>query len=298
MTTGECLAFQQAVFEAGDGAALLERRPDLAAHPAMCPGCRRWLEAFASGQAAAAGALGLAAGVMARTAHGACTRARELSAVAIDEPLPAMERALVASHLENCAGCRAVVPEMEGALAALPSLAAIDPGPAFTARVLAATSRRPACSRALDRWRRRWETLVLRPRFAIEAAYALTLCLVLVTGNPLSAVEWTASVVEPLVQRVGAPVQALDARVEAWRSRAAGDLNTATATAAGSRASWVNWVRAVWDGAWRALAERFGLVIATLESLARRVHQWGLDLLERIQSLATEPEPGSVRSPE
>ncbi|MBI4520584.1 MAG: zf-HC2 domain-containing protein [Gemmatimonadetes bacterium] len=296
MTTTECLAFQQAVFEAGDGRALLARRPDLATHHDACAGCRAWLAAFAGGVETAAGDAGFAASVMARSAGGACGRAREQAAAALDEPLPGVEQTLVAAHLASCAACRAVVEEMAAMVAALPALAEIDPGPAFTARVLAATSRRPARARAFDWWRRRWAALVSRPRFALEAAYALTLILVLAAGNPLSAFEWTAARVEPLVGRVSGPVEAIDAGVQALRERMTGVV--AAAEAPGSlAATWADWARRTWDDLVASASSGLSRIVAPGESAATRVRQWTRDVFGGAQSAPTEPDASRVRSP-
>lgn len=293
MTRPECLAFEQAVFGAGDGAVLLKRRPDLAAHHAECLSCRRWLEAFTAGTEAVAGVPAFAAGVMARTAATACARARELSASAFDAPLPAVERSLVEAHLEICAGCRAVVAEMVTAMAALPALAEAEPGPWFAARVLAATSGRPAPAR--EAWRRRWAALVSRPRFAIEAAYALTLCLVLVTGNPLSALEWTAARVEPLVERVETPIQAIDVKVRAWRHRTALGADAPKADVPGARTSWSRWIGKSRGAVFQAWSGWFSRVVAGLRSLLAQARRWGLELLERARTLVTEPHADSAR---
>ena len=218
MTTPECLAFQQAVFEAGDGRALLARRPDLAAHHGACAGCRAWLAAFAGGVESAAGDAGFAASVMARTTRGACARARELAAAA----------------------------------------------------------------------------LVSRPRFALEAAYALTLVLVLVTGNPLSAVEWTAARVEPLVERVGGPVEAIDARVQALRERMTGGA-AASEESADLGATWADRARRTWDDLVALVSAGLSRIVAALESAAAWVRQWTRDVFGGAATTGTEPDAGPAR---
>jgi len=294
MTTPECRAFQEAVFAAGDGRALVAGRPDLAAHHDACAGCRSWLAAFAGGTEAAAADAAFAASVMARTTGGACGRARELAAAALDEPLASMDEALVAAHLETCAACETVVKAMAASVAALPALAEIDPGPAFTSRVLAATSRRPARARAFDGWRRQWAALVSRPRLALEAAYALTLVLVLVAGNPLSAFEWTATRVEPLVQRASGPVEALDAGVQALRERVAGGV-TVSGASASLGATWADWARQAWNDLVASVAAGWSRLAAALESAVARVGQWTREVFGAVASAATEPGAGQVR---
>jgi hypothetical protein len=148
--------------------------------------------------------------------------------------------AAIADHLAACAACRAWAHAftagardadddeaftseilLHGALARLnldPTgdvFADIDPGPAFTARVLAATTR--ADVRGPLAWRMLWLSLVRRPRFAFEAAYLLTLVFVLVAGNPLAAVGRTMDRAEPLVERIEPSARAIGARVVEMR---------------------------------------------------------------------------------
>lgn len=299
MNTLDCQAFQQAVFEAGDPARALEARPEVAAHLDGCAACREWAAAFARGVEDAGRLTGLPAGVVARTGGTACARARALLGAAFDEPPAALDRALVAGHLETCAACRAVASAMDEAAAALPDLAEIDPGPAFTARVLAATSRRRAGGRVADRWRAAWAALVGRPRFALEAAYTLTLVLVLVGGNPLKAWESTVAQVRPIAraqvaERFGALNQAIDARVGAWRDRAAPGPAPEVTVTAGAR-SWLDRARQAWDDAFGVAGAWMSRLIEGVETLASRIRQWSLDLLTG-PTAPTEPPAPAARS--
>jgi predicted anti-sigma-YlaC factor YlaD len=296
MNTLDCQAFEQAVFEAGGLARALAARPDLAAHRDGCAACRAWAERFARGVEDAGRLTDLPAGVVARTGGTACARARALLGAAFDEPLAALDGALVAGHLETCAACRAVASAMDEAAAALPGLAEIDPGPAFTARVLAATSRRRAGGRVVDRWRAAWAALVGRPRFALEAAYALTLVLILVGGNPLKAWERTVAQVRPIArahvaERIGALGQAIDARVVAWRDHAAPGPATDRAVTAGAR-SWLDRARQAWDDAFGVAGAWMRRLIDGVETFAGRIREWGVDLF----SSPTEPPAPPARS--
>jgi hypothetical protein len=129
----------------------------------------------------------------------------------------------------------------------------------------------------------------------METAYALTLCLVLVTGNPLSALEWTAARVEPLVERVETPIQAIDTRVRAWRHRAAVEADMPAAVAPGGRTSWLGWVGERWRAVLQAWSGSFSRIMAELRSLLAQARQWGLELLERARALVTEPHTESAR---
>lgn len=126
-------------------------------------------------------------GVLARTSGPVCGRAHEL--LADDDP-PAVERELLALHLERCHGCRELAAVLAALADDLPGLAEVRPDPAFADDVLAATL--PAAVRWRRWWRRirveSWPRWVRRPRFAWEAAFALTLVLVptlAAAGSPL-----------------------------------------------------------------------------------------------------------------
>lgn len=139
---------------------------------------------------------GFARDVLARTSGSACPRARLLLGGTPDAPLPPVDRTLMEAHLEGCNACRALAAALPAVIETLPALAEVDPGPGFTARVLAATVGSPA--RALpaprrDRYLAWWDALATRPRIAWEAAYALTLVLVLVVGDPVKAWDSAAA---------------------------------------------------------------------------------------------------------
>jgi hypothetical protein len=279
MSRPDCLAFQRAVFEAGE-AGVLEFRPELASHPAGCDDCRAWLAAFVRGSMTVAGLPGFAAGVIARTAPAPCARARHLSAAAFDGPLPDVDRMLVAEHLDGCAACRAVVAEMTACVATMPELAAGEPDAGFYARVLAATSRRPERGAWWGTVRRRWNALVNRPRFALEAAYALTLCLVLATGNPLAAVEWTAARVEQVAARVETVDRTIHGRLVTWRSRVAmiaPDARPGPSVRPFGDASWFSLLREIWDRVFSALERWVAALGDACRTVLQRAREWGRD---------------------
>lgn len=158
------------------------RRPDLAAHVAGCAGCQDWRNAFQ---------------------RGALAWAEVPAADFTDEVLA------------RTTGLEAVVRD-------LPLLAEMDPGPGFAERVLLATSKHPAA----DGWRARaaaaWWALVRRPRFAWEVAYVATVCWVLVFGNPVGAIEWSAANLGTVArERLAPPVRELRADLDAWRAKLA-----------------------------------------------------------------------------
>lgn len=293
MISPACVRFQEAVFAAGGHPD--QARDTDAAHHEACADCREWLASFQRGLEQAAGDAAFAPALLERLGHDPCTRARHASAAGLDEPVTNVEQRLVAAHLTTCPECRLVIEAMPVALAALPALADLDPGPGFTAHVLAATSRRPLPGRALDRWRHRWDRLVDRPRFAIEGAYALSLCLLLVTGNPLSAVEWTAARVEPLVERAAVPAAYFDAGVQALRQRAVVSAQPAPAGRTPA-ADLATWARQLWARALAAMADGLLRALAAIDSATEWIRQRATSLLTGLDAAAAEPDRRRLRS--
>ncbi len=138
--------------------------------------------------------------VLARTSGSACDRACGLLPDLADGALAVLDRQLVQRHLEHCPGCRAVALALGRLGPELAARAELDPGPDFLAGVVARTSGRSAVAQRrrarevaaagpgglMDRLGRWWLDRVLRPGFALQAAYAATLVLALLTATPLS----------------------------------------------------------------------------------------------------------------
>jgi len=138
--------------------------------------------------------------VLARTSGSACDRACGLLPDLTDGVLASLDRQLVQQHLEHCPGCRAVALALGWLGPELASRAVLEPGPGFTAAVMARTSARTAAAHErrarelaatgpgglMDRVGRWWQDRVLRPGFALQAAYAATVVLVLLTATPVS----------------------------------------------------------------------------------------------------------------
>jgi len=133
--------------------------------------------------------------VLNRTSGSACDRACEQLSDLMDGSLEGMDRQLVQAHLEHCDPCRTVAVTLGWLEPLLPQMAEIDPGPAFTARVLERTTGRdrledPAtavpggAAGLMDRVGRWWDRQILRPGFAAQVAYAATVILVLLTAIP------------------------------------------------------------------------------------------------------------------
>ena len=113
--------------------------------------------------------------ILRRTIGTACGRARpHLAAPAGSAREPALA-AMLALHVEHCAACARISETAARLDALLPSLRDEEPGAGFAEGVLRATVHAP--SRARGRLRMDWRRMVLRPRFALEAAYLATLLL-------------------------------------------------------------------------------------------------------------------------
>lgn len=143
--------------------------------------------------------------VLGRTSGSACERASARLGDLMADRLTGLDRQLVQAHLEHCPRCRELA-VTEGWLAALlPRMAEVEPGPEFLATVLQRTTAvgRTAVGVAaptgpagwMDRLGRWWERQIVRPQFAVQAAYVATVLLVLVTytpGSPLRQVPQKA----------------------------------------------------------------------------------------------------------
>jgi hypothetical protein len=133
--------------------------------------------------------------ILDRTSGRACGRAELLLGSRWDAEPERTDGELLAAHLDDCAACREMATILDRLQPLLPGLAEREPGPAFTARVLARTSAAQpvpgaAASGRLagllqrlgERARRAWD----RPRFALEAAWTAAALLALLVWSPLA----------------------------------------------------------------------------------------------------------------
>lgn len=133
----------------------------------------------------------LTGAIVERTSGSTCERAQGFLADLADGVLGAEDTVLVQSHLEFCARCAALHGALLWLAHELPSMAEIDPGPAFTRAVVAKTAQ-PVSTLAPHAagWRTAaadwWNRMVARPRFAWEAAYVALLVLVALFGTSVS----------------------------------------------------------------------------------------------------------------
>jgi anti-sigma factor RsiW len=143
-----------------------------------------------------------------------CRDARELLSALIDEQLTDAEEIAIRSHLESCAGCRAALGEMEGAVAAVRSLPRVDVSDDFTARVMGRVERFEARRFRWPRWER-WDLSVWLPAPALRVAAALVLGVLVGYGG---ARFWTG--------RAGAPMHAQEELAAPAESSAASALSS------------------------------------------------------------------------
>lgn len=237
------------------------------------------------------------ADVLARTSGPVCARARLLLGGALDEPLGTADRALVDDHLRYCTKCRAVAETLPALVAELPELAEAVPDAGFTARVLAATSGRPRRHAWHDRWLAWWTTAAARPRFAWEAAYALTLVLVLLVGDPVRAWDSAAARLQtwsPSTLDVRLPIRPgalahVDSVVASRFDAVYGWLEARVQTVATVLSTLRSQDSAARSSAWDSLAEM-------VSRWGRRVLAWAKELIAGRRPSATEPTREPVRS--
>ncbi len=150
--------------------------------------------------------------ILAATSGPACARAESL----LGEDADPVDRALLEGHLGRCAPCRELADALAWALPALPALAERDPGRAFTAAVLARTSRRPARGLvpAIERAYQWCADLWQRPRIALEAAWVGAVVAAILIWSPV-APSGAADHAVAAVQTGGAVVPQLLRETEA-----------------------------------------------------------------------------------
>jgi hypothetical protein len=254
---------------------------------------------------------------------GGCAQCR-----AFAEALRAGDQAwLGEDHAAFRDGVLARTSEAEALAVELRDLAEMDPGPGFTERVLLHTSRRPAAQRwhapwaaqrwhapwAAQRWHapwaaQRWRALVRRPRFAWEVAYAVTLCLVLAAGSPLSAWEWGSQRMNAIAQQpIGKAATSLRQDLETWRAILVADTSAGDATAATAGQSSTDSqsaFEAAWQLASRWVGSRLAQVVDAFIDLWQRAAAWIIgsepagEPAAGTPPPATEPRGDTARSPQ
>lgn len=253
-------------------------------HMTECPRCRQLME-VARGRMdllPAGSGQELAREILRKTIGSACARVREQICDYVDGRLSREDSNILAIHIENCEVCRELTETLQRLTKALPHMADLDPGAAFTRRVLAVTCRREQSNFGrgdlLAGW---WNAVVRRPRFAWEAAYVGTLILALVIGNP---VLMTMAASSPLETVRGKTHQVWNAATEELTGLRAAASSGAAETAgrlsqevAGNRYQTRESAVRLWQKWQGSAADTASLSLA-------RVRGWGVRLLQTLES--------------
>jgi hypothetical protein len=252
-----CDQLRAALLDPGISPGDWARRPEADAHIQRCPACQDWLDAFNAGE-------------------------RVWTSVPADD---------FTDHvIARTAGLDAILRD-------LPLLADMDPGPGFTGRVLRATS----VKRAPAEWRARvsagWRALVRRPRFAWEAAYVATVCWVLLFGNPVGAIEWSATNIGAVArERLGPPVKELRGDLETWRATLKPEPASARGNPAGATADPAPPVLRAWQASAGWVRGVATSVAEAFSTAWERVVEWFARVLGEPSIPSTEPPAGRARS--
>lgn len=251
-----CLAIRAALLDPDSRPPDWRSRPAVAGHLRACDACREFVDAFAEGERAW-----------------------------LAEPDEGLADAVIA----RTAGVEAVVRD-------LPALGNLDPGPGFAERVLAATARRPHAPGWRTKLAASWWGMVRRPRFAWEAAYVATVCWVLFFGNPVGALERSASSLRTVAhERLGAPARDLASGLESWSARLAPDAGAAPGPRKPGRPADPPAVRA-----WQSVSSHFDALAQAvrnaLAAAADRITEWIARLGGQPGQTTAEPNPPPVRS--
>jgi anti-sigma factor RsiW len=223
-------------------------------HLESCARCRALVEALRDSLAAlgpetlcevpGAGDADLAAAILARTSGGACAGAQMRLADLVDGALPADDVRLVELHLEGCPRCAALRGALTWLAGLLPQMARLEPDVDLAPVVARRIAALGAARRRAPRWAESaatiggaWRRLLLRPRFAWEAAYVGLLTLVFLCGTPVSPFRGVPQRALAAVQLD--PRYALDALVERARAlhSGIGALGARAWDASGGRAT-------------------------------------------------------------
>lgn len=148
------------------------------AHLEFCSSCRELFFLAAKEPVVVESSLeeDLIQSVLKKTSGGSCGQAHALLPDYVDKELSSAQRVLVDRHLEKCTSCQQIHRTMEELAEELSCLAEIDPGKSFTIECLLAFQLFENRSHPQKTWFRRvWSHFLVRPRFAWEAAYVLTL---------------------------------------------------------------------------------------------------------------------------
>ncbi len=195
------------------------------AHVETCARCRRLFEAMAgrSQPLSPDREAALTASVLARTAGVACDTARDRLCSLLDGELAPFDRDLIEGHLAHCPSCRELAQVLERIEPVLSTFAEIPPPERFERDVLASTSRRPSAPSVGERIAEWLARAAQRPRFALEVAYACTLILLLVFGDPVKAYREVSTRAQP---RVEGMAQAISRPLSSARQAGADTLSS------------------------------------------------------------------------
>ncbi len=280
------------------------------AHLAACARCGRLFDALAGRGASLhrADEDSLTASILARTSGAACAAARDRLCDYGDGRLNAFDGELIAAHLGRCEACSRLAHASALAGFLLPSFAEIQPPASFTAEVLRETCDRPALPSLGDRVVAWLQRAALRPRFSVEAAYVLTLVLLLILGDPVKAFREASTKGTAYVQpRVALAAHRLADPLDTARALGSHTLDALATKSHGVRAAsddvvasvlaW--WSRSVEAPVRAAIAEVATWVRITLEAIREAARRLGVVGTTPSRSgSATEPSGAAVRLPD
>jgi predicted anti-sigma-YlaC factor YlaD len=294
-----CESFDHRLDALLDGACAADEWREAELHASTCSRCHRLLDGVAGRGDAMDDEVAddFTASILARTSGTACATARDRLCDFVDGELTAFDRELVQEHLHHCGPCAELARELAHLHGVLPAFAELPVPADLERRVILSTSRRPAVETLESRV---WGWLgkaVMRPRFALEAAYVCTLLLVMVFGDPVKAFRDVSVRVEPDVK------QATEAIGRPIAARAAGVVSAAEQTLREK----VQPPRPEQAGAWKTM---IWVVGASENGMPQAVGRWVSDHAwtpavqlktrvwnEAVQFLrtGTEPPAGGVR---
>ncbi len=168
--------------------------------------CARCLEAFAMASAAqfiVPDADVLVQRVVQATTPELCTSVADQLCDLIDAALVAEQAVFLTAHLRNCSQCRQLYLNLQALNLELALLGELRPPERLLARILRNTSHRSASQISIpDMLLQRGRQILLRPRFALEAAFVVTLFWTALFGVPASILSTAVAEQTAVVDRL------------------------------------------------------------------------------------------------
>ena len=201
-----CAEFNQLLPDLLRGSLPQALRDACDAHLLECAICLECLADASAGQWQHQDVTAMLDSIVQSTIPDLCATSAYLLCDSLDGTLSTEQSLLLSSHLDSCKACQSLQASLLTVSAQLPQMAQRQPPAALLARILLSTTHQlPVAAGFLQRVHKQLEAVLLRPRFALEAAFSVTLVWTLLFGVPASILDTAFAEQPALVQRLELP---------------------------------------------------------------------------------------------